>query len=69
MSIFVDLLLCISVTMYINVIYYALICWVYYGLLVPSPLTPPQLLLKMKSDLDPTMKTWYKLLNYMMGGA
>ena len=52
---------------YINVIFYVLVCWVYYGLLVPSPLIPPQLLLKMKQDLDPTMKMWYKLLYYTMG--
>ena len=53
--------------MYINIISYVLICWVDYGLLVPSPLIPPQLLLKMKPDLDPTIKMWYKLLYYMMG--
>ena len=57
----------VSVTVYMNVISYSLICWVYYGLLVPSPLIPLQLLLKMKPDLDPTMKIWYKLLYYMMG--
>ena len=50
----------VSVTMCINIISYILICWVYYGLPVPSPLIPPQLLLKMKPDLDPTIKTWYK---------
>ena len=30
----------VSVTVYMNVISYSLICWVYYGLLVPSPLIP-----------------------------
>ena len=54
--------------MYINVISYILICSVYYWLLVPSPLIPPQLLLKMKLDLDCIMNTWYKLLYYTMGG-
>ena len=52
----------VSVTVYMNIISYTLICWVYYGLLVPSPLIPQWLLVKMKPDLDPTMKMWYKLL-------
>ena len=58
----------VSVTVHINVISYVLICWAYYGPLALSLLTPQQLLLKMKLDLDPTMKMWYNLLYYMMGG-
>ena len=37
-----------------NVIPYSLICWVYYGLLVPSlPLIPPQLLLEDEAGSRP----------------
>ena len=41
----------VSVTVYMNVISYSLVCWVYYGQLVPSPLIPPQLLWEMKLDI------------------
>ena len=58
----------VSVTVYMNVTSYSLRYWVYYGLLVPSPLIPQQLLVKMKQDLDPTMKTWNKLFYYMIRG-
>ena len=57
-----------SVTVHINIISCIFLCWAYYGPPALSLLTPQQLLLKMKLDLDPKMKVWYKLLYYMMGG-
>ena len=58
----------VSVTMYMNVISYILICSVYCEVQVPSVLAPPQLLWMMKQGSIPIMKTWYKITYYTLGG-
>ena len=58
----------VSVTVYINVMSYLLVCWVYCEPPTPSLPIHLQLPLRLKLDPDPRVKTWYKLPYYMMGG-
>ena len=54
--------------MYINVMSYLLVCWIYCEPPTPSLPTLLQLPLRLKLDPDPSIKMWYKLLYYKMGG-
>ena len=58
----------VSVTVYINLMSYLLVCWVYCEPPTPSVSTLLQLPLRLKLNPDPRVKIWYKLPYYMMGG-
>ena len=55
--------------MYIKIISYLLICWAYYEPLPLSLLNPQWLLLMLKLDPDPEMKTYHKLLYDIIRGG